>query len=359
MCLYPRLIRNPKYLPNKKNGGNVPTPSDKRALYVPIGCGNCIECRQQYARQWVVRLNEELKHNRNCIFITLSFSEQSLQALCAIDTNVKDVNAIATKAVRLFLERWREYDGRARKKELHGEERKKIHGRACKHWLVTELGQNETERIHLHGIIWDNKPHSPCYTREKIEQLWKYGNIYIGDYCNERTINYIVKYISKIDEKHKTYKPVILASKGLGEAYTKSNAADLHKYQGELTKDYYTLNTGQRVQNPIYYRNKLYTEDERERLWMQKLNKQTIYVRGIECDVSTKAGQERYIRLLHQQQQENIKLGFGDNSAQWKKRTYKITLAMLNHKVRRDMPIIHKIKKMHSHTKKMRKHLHI
>jgi len=37
MCLYPKLIKNPKYKPNKKNGGIVPELKDIRVLAVPIG----------------------------------------------------------------------------------------------------------------------------------------------------------------------------------------------------------------------------------------------------------------------------------------------------------------------------------
>ena len=52
MCLYPKLINNPKYRANKKNGGDIPAVSDNRVLQVPIGCGNCIECRMQKKRQF-------------------------------------------------------------------------------------------------------------------------------------------------------------------------------------------------------------------------------------------------------------------------------------------------------------------
>ena len=43
MCLYPRLIENPKYKITKKNGGEVPPILDNRVKFVPIGCGNCYE----------------------------------------------------------------------------------------------------------------------------------------------------------------------------------------------------------------------------------------------------------------------------------------------------------------------------
>ena len=74
-----------------------------------------------------------------------------------------------------------------------------------RHWLVTELGHNGTENIHLHGIIWTDLPYS------EIDKIWGYGYTWIGDenkggWVNEQTVNYIVKYIHKQDEKHKEYK---------------------------------------------------------------------------------------------------------------------------------------------------------
>ena len=59
MCLYPSLIRNKKYTPNQKNGGIVDYSKfitgekDRRVLTVPVGCGECMECRKQKAQEWV------------------------------------------------------------------------------------------------------------------------------------------------------------------------------------------------------------------------------------------------------------------------------------------------------------------
>ena len=116
MCLYPRLIKNPKYKPNKKNGGNPPEMKDNRVMYVPIGCKKCIECVKQRGRQWQVRLLEDIRHNKGAQFITLTFSTESLKELRDAvyennggqDLNGYELdNAIATLAVRRFTERWR------------------------------------------------------------------------------------------------------------------------------------------------------------------------------------------------------------------------------------------------------------
>ena len=60
MCLYPKLIKNRKYIANKKNGGNIPPVSDLRVIMVPVGCGKCIECKKKKSREWSIRLQEEI-----------------------------------------------------------------------------------------------------------------------------------------------------------------------------------------------------------------------------------------------------------------------------------------------------------
>ena len=40
----------------------------------------------------------------------------------------------------------------------------------------------------------------------------------------------------------------------------------------------YRCKNGAKINLPIYYRNKIYTEEERELLWIQKLNKGEVYV---------------------------------------------------------------------------------
>ena len=220
MCLYPKLVKNPKYLPTKKNRGVIPPFSDDRVLYVPIGCGKCSECVKQKARQWQTRLLEDIKYNKDGIFITLTFDEENLKKIqCELREKTKlpyaigsyDLdNAVATYAVRRFLERWR-----------------KKYKKSLRHWLITELGHYGTERVHLHGIIWTKEPH------RTIAEIWKYGFIWDGtrrgetrkNWINEQTVNYITKYITKRDLKHKEYQPKILTSAGIGRDYIKSHNA--------------------------------------------------------------------------------------------------------------------------------------
>lgn len=313
MCLYPKFILNRKYRPNIKNKGNVPQVKDIRTLYVPVGCGKCMECMKQKARGWQVRLSEELRNNRNALFVTLSFSDKALADLEAkVQGNLKGYdldNKIAKIAVRLFLERWR-----------------KTFKTSLRHWFVTELGQTNTERLHIHGIIFSKASFST------IVRHWKYGNVYIGDYVNERTVNYIVKYLSKSDERHKYYTPIVLCSKGIGGNYLNRSDSILNRYDEKKTNELYTTRTGIKLPLPTYYRNKIYDDEQKERLWLNLLDKDIRYVNGIKVDVSK--NDQDYYNVLNEQRKENMRLGYGDDSINWDAKKYELDRRNLKRKER-------------------------
>jgi hypothetical protein len=296
MCLYPTLIKNKKYTSNKKNGGQVPMVQDPRTLYVAVGCQNCIECRKQKARAWQVRLLEDIKQHTNGIFTTLTFNNEAYKELSeAVHEKYKIIegyeldNEIATLAVRRFLERHR-----------------KEHKKSLRHWLVTELGHNGTENIHMHGIIWTND-------RKQIEKHWQYGYIWTGKYLNAQTVNYTIKYIHKMDFQHQYYKSIILTSPGIGSNYEGKQ----NKYNNENTNEQYRTSTGHKLALPIYYRNKIYTDQEKEKLWIQKLDKDTRYILGTPAKTY-----EEYFNILDSAQQLNKQLGYGTHEKNWQRAEY-------------------------------------
>lgn len=310
MCLYPKIIINRKYTPTKKNGGRVPYMKDERTKYVAVGCGNCIECRKQIANGWRTRMLEEIKHNpKQAKFVTLTFTNESLEKLCK-ELQVTESNAIAGLAIRRFLERWR-----------------KQYKKSVKHWFITELGHEGTERIHLHGIMWTDE------SNEIIDQKWGYGYTYVGDFCNEKTINYIVKYVTKIDQDHKKFRGQIFCSAGIGRNYLTTFNAQQNTYKGINTKETYTLNNGTKIGLPIYYRNHIYSEEEREKLWINRLDKGTRYVLGLK--IETWEDDKTYWELLKTAQEKNKRLGYGDDSNLWKKEDYNINLRKLKNLAKR------------------------
>lgn len=316
MCLYPQLIKNKKYEKNKKNGGVIPAILDKRVLAVPVPCGRCMECRKQEARKWQVRLLEDIKDNKNGKFVCLTFSNESIKELSEEinkkhnrikENGAKEVkriyenekiqgyerdNEIATLAVRRFTERWR-----------------KKYKKTIRHWLITELGHEGTENIHMHGFIWSDEPIG------EIRRHWMYGGIWAGynDQSNvgEAAVNYNIKYVHKQDNDHKEYKPKILCSKGIGAGYIK---------RANKKNDYYKTRTGHKIATPSYYRNKIYTDEEREDLWLKRLDKEERWINGERVDI--KKGEEEYYKCLEWHRKINERLGYGSNKKDWNKKKY-------------------------------------
>lgn len=310
MCLYPRLIHNKKYTANKKNGGVIPPILDRRVLQVPVGCGKCLECRKQKAREWQIRLLEDVRHNTNGKFVTLTFSNDSIYDL-TMDLREKGYrgegyeldNAIATIAIRRFSERWR----RKFKKSV-------------RRWLITELGHNGTENIHLHGIIWTDK------SIEDIRERWNYGWIYprketqTPNYVNEQTANYLTKYVTKQDLDHRLYKPKIFTSGGLGAGYMNRDDSKRHEYKGDDTKITYVTRTGHEVALPIYWRNKVWTDEEREKLWLNQLDREERWILGQR--ICMKKDDKDYFNTLEEARKINKQLGFGDDEKDWNRKRY-------------------------------------
>lgn len=332
MCLYPRIIRNRKYTATKKNGGIVPAPPiikdengnewyDERVMWVAVGCQKCMECKKQKARGWQVRLMEEVRNDCTGIFVTLTFSNESIYKLNKDIEKLgnKDLtgynrdNAIAKIGVRKFLERWR-----------------KKYGKSVKHWLVTELGHEGTENIHMHGIIWTDK------SGEEIKERWGYGFGWMGDehngYVNEQTINYIIKYTNKIDKDHEEYNPIVLTSAGIGKSYLDREDAKKNRYNKKGTKEVYTTQQGFKIALPTYYRNHIYSEEEKEKLWTEKLDKQERWVDGVK--IKNDKDDEEYYKALYTARAKNKRLGYGSDEINWEKREYENERRNMNFKKR-------------------------
>ena len=93
-------------MPTKKNNYKPPKMVDPRTAYITAACGKCLECRRQKQREWLVRMREELRTKRNAYFMTLTISDENYQIL-KNTCKSEDENTIATKAIRLMLERIR------------------------------------------------------------------------------------------------------------------------------------------------------------------------------------------------------------------------------------------------------------
>ena len=291
MCLYPQYFKNPKYLPNKKNKGKPPVCLDRRLYYIPAKCGCCIECRKEKQREWRVRLEEELRSNFG-YFTTLTISPEGIKEI-EEKTGLKweeNPNEIATKALRLFLER-------ARKET----------GKSIRHWCVTELGEKK-DRIHLHGIFYGQK------SAGLIKKHWKYGFVFIGGYCNSRSVNYMTKYMLKVDIKHPEFKQIVLASPGIGAGYM-DRLDYLWQKQNykKIEVATYTFRNGVKMAMPKYYKDKIFSEKEKEVMWINNLDRGLLWVYG----EKVKANDWKTIDNLRRYWQKYGRDVMGDDPIAW------------------------------------------
>ena len=154
------------------------------------------------------------------------------------------------------------------------------------------MGHDNTKRIHLHGIVWTE------LTEEQFEKEWGYGWIFFGYEVNEKTINYIIKYITKKDENNPEFNGKIFTSKKIGINYINKNTLDRHRYQDKFTEETYRTNSGIKVALPTYYRQKIWTDQEREALRIIKEEKQVRYYNKIPIKVETIKQYEEYVHAV-------------------------------------------------------------
>ena len=80
----------------------------------------------------------------------------------------------------------------------------------------------------------------------------------------------------------------------------------------------YRLRNGSKINLPIYYRNQLFTEEEKEALFLDKIEKGIIYVMGQKVH---RDDEEYYLQLLNEGRKTEYRL-YGYNVQNWEEQKY-------------------------------------
>lgn len=254
MCLYPIKMRNKRFLPNKKNGGNPPPVIPELAM-IEVPCGICHDCRKSKRSGWMIRINTEVRTNaKRAMFVVFTFNEDELEKLGKEVEHENDSEEVA----KLAIKRWRERRRAAGMKPI-------------KYWAATELGHEGTERLHLHAIVFGD---------QRDLDKWTYGNVFVGNTVSECSVAYVTKYFLKGDEKNPDYRPRILVSNGLGSEYV-TIAGNTHMWAGENTSTKFRTNKGQKLELPIYLKKKVFTEEQLIALAIYNARSEVRWVCGV------------------------------------------------------------------------------
>lgn len=241
--------------------------------YVP--CGRCRVCRLNKAREWSVRIMDEVKHSSGSCFVTLTYNDENLP-----------------KNGTLVVEDCQKFFKRLRKGT------KEIPGREFRYFLGGEYGE-KGRRPHYHVIFFGLSQTDTL----AIESAWGLGYVSVLPVTWDSAC-YVARYTEKklygdaaVDYAGRGVIPEFgLMSIGIGKAYVEKNR-DWVKRNGFVVVE------GKKVALPRYYANKIYVTDEDKMLLREK--KQQL-VNEAEEEAKKKSGMEGVSDVRWYQYHERI-----------------------------------------------------
>ncbi len=213
----------------------------KDGRFVP--CGRCHRCRRKYANQWITRLIHEADNYSNNVHITLTYN----------DKNYPNSEEQAVRDMQLYIKRVRrayEYkEGRQRK---------------IRYYLVIERGPS-TGRLHSHCILFNTNTYD---VRKYLASCWQAGFIYCKSLKTRQMTAYVTNYVGTKQCVKK------LMSAGIGKNYLNAETVQYHR-AGDIHYVVLPHTSGVKRALPRYYRDKIWTHEERirqriEQLWTDK-----------------------------------------------------------------------------------------
>jgi len=239
----------------------------KRDGEAPVAapCGKCIHCYKRNISQWSFRLMQEEKHSISSSFITLTYDPVHLPI-----GKVSKRMELRKNDLQKFFKRLR--DHHQRKPFISKDKRTK----PIKYYCVGEYGAT-TARPHYHAIVFN------CDI-ELISKAWTQGSIYYGD-VSFASVGYVLKYLNKNNKLHRSDprpQPFRLSSIGLGLDYLTPEMIAWHK--ADIPNRYYCQAPGNiKLSMPRYYKQKIYTDDER--LLASTVNREKLLVKQLENEM--------------------------------------------------------------------------
>lgn len=234
-CKRPRKV-------NKKDSG--------RQVLVP--CGYCRPCLITKRMQWKHRLLQEEKQSVTAHFLTLTYNAENLPFDNGVPTLVPQHLSNFWKRLRKWEKQSMIYD-------------------KLKYYAIGEYG-GKFGRPHYHAIVFnvlnpENYEKAWSIYDRKTGQYQPIGNIHMGTVTGE-SISYCTAYLKKkvqINRTDGSHKEFTRISNGIGIAYSNDTAIRKH-HKGNLEASFVYTDSGAKCAMPAYYKNKIFTEEEKDKL---------------------------------------------------------------------------------------------
>lgn len=204
---------------------------------VQVPCNRCPACVSRRVSHWSFRLMQEFKASQNGYFITLTYDTKH------VPISPKGFMTLRRRDVQLFMKRLR----KASQPQP-----------TIKYYSAGEYG-TKTKRPHYHILLFN-------VNIELLQKAWGLGSIHYGK-LTAAAVGYTLKYMSKPsripEHKNDDREPErALMSKGLGISYINERTRTFHL--DNIDRPFITIADGKKISIPRYFKEKLFTEEERE-----------------------------------------------------------------------------------------------
>lgn len=263
-------------------------PFKKQDSEISFPCGKCLDCRKRRASSWGFRLSEQLKISDTAYFLTLTYDTDHIPITKKHRTTLdwgyypiskktgKPAKTLSTDIQR-FFKKIRYYQPNA----------------DIKYYMAAEYGGTNHMRPHYHVIIFNLQLSTIIDSQEARRALilpqthlngkyqfhsplWENGHITIGT-VTHASVMYTLKYLNKpkrvpqykYDDRRPEYS---LISKGIGDQYLSPSIRAWHK--ADPNKRMYVHFQHYKVAMPRIYKERLYSQQEREQIAEYIVNKQ-------------------------------------------------------------------------------------
>lgn len=237
--------------------------------YIHIPCGNCIECRLAYSKDWSLRLLCEASQfdMNNCYFLTLTYNDNNLPLGSPRSNLANKLLPTVRKAdISKFMDKIRD------------SQRYLYNNTGVRFYGATEYGET-TNRPHCHIILlncilpdgslkhlFNNHFGQPIYEGLYFEKYWPYGFVNVGGFSFDSAC-YVARYVMK---KHKgkdsTYyeergieseQSVMSRVPGIASQFFDDNWKNIY-----IKRDYeeQTINDGAHILDKIYFDSTLFLD---------------------------------------------------------------------------------------------------
>lgn len=209
---------------------------------VSVPCGKCLPCLQNKRNSWSFRIEQEYKHSKSAMFVTLTYDQKHYPSDGSLDK----------KHLQDFMKRLRKRDGT----------------NTIRYYATGEYG-SKAGRAHYHIILFNAQ-------EDHVRQSWvdskkqPIGMVHIGR-VTEASIAYCTKYIVQPELKiHGKQSPFALMSRryGIGGHYLTDEMVKWHR-DNHAT---YAMRYNEKVNLPRFYQDKIWYNQDREAISARKMS---------------------------------------------------------------------------------------